>query len=263
MLTTDQSANPSHEVSSKLGAAEHTELCQLWSDLLTGQARILTAGTTADCHYFEIGPSPHARAARTLGASRNGWLMRALLGEAQKVIQADAAVSASTIATQLGNTLEALGLPRRSHRTPLLLVLLAHVVHGQLPAQHLHIMRRSTPTGDGWLVWSGRPELVLASQLSPGEVDVLLQLVAGQTYSEICRNRRTSPRTVANQIAAIYSKLKLSGRAQLLCYLAVVSGLNCSAPRHSRAASENDIVAKRVGASSELTARWLERSAGA
>jgi DNA-binding NarL/FixJ family response regulator len=41
-------------------------------------------------------------------------------------------------------------------------------------------------------------------------------LLEGCPYSEIARQRNTSVRTVANQVAAAFTRLHVSGRAQLL-----------------------------------------------
>jgi DNA-binding CsgD family transcriptional regulator len=222
MLTIHQAT--SDEVTPALGAFERGELCQLWHALLNGQARIATRGTTADCHYFEVDPNPGAPAANGEQDPRSTCLTRMLLGEAPKVLQAEIRVAASTIATRISDSLQAMGLQRRGHRTPLLLVVMAHAVHGKVPSQHVQIMRRSAPAGEGWLVWISRPELALAGCLSGGEMDVLVQLLAERNYAEIARHRRTSSRTIANQVASIYSKLEISGRAELLCYLVGVLG---------------------------------------
>jgi DNA-binding CsgD family transcriptional regulator len=226
MLITDQAT--SHGVTSEFGDPEHNELCQLWHELFAERARIVTAGTSADVHFFEIGPNVAGPRSEKRRAARSACLIRALLGESPKFLQADMGLSASTIATRIGDCLEALGLPRRGHRTPLLLVIMAHAMHGKLPSHHLQVMRRSLPSGEGWVIWCSRPELKLVNQLSPGELDVLNQLVAGKTYSEIARHRRTAERTIANQIAAVYAKLDLSGRPELLHHLA---GLVCSESR--------------------------------
>lgn len=244
MLTTHQATN--HDVTPELGALDHGEICQLWRALVVGQARIVARGTTVDCHYFEVEPNPDAPASGPeRNHSRGSCLSRMLLGEAPKVLQAEIRMSASTIATRISDRLEAMGLERRSHRTPLLLVLLVHAVHGVLPAEHVQIMRRSLPVGEGWLVWSTRPELTLTNCLSPGEMDVLVQLVAGRDYAEIARHRRRAARTIANQIANIYAKLELSGRTELLCHLAGVLGSE-SRRRAASAASHAPALAAAV-----------------
>jgi DNA-binding NarL/FixJ family response regulator len=52
--------------------------------------------------------------------------------------------------------------------------------------------------------------------LSPTEQLVFERLLAGDTNGEIAHSRRTSPRTVANQIAAIFRKLGVGSRRELV-----------------------------------------------
>ncbi|MEO8874604.1 MAG: LuxR C-terminal-related transcriptional regulator, partial [Polyangiaceae bacterium] len=69
---------------------------------------------------------------------------------------------------------------------------------------------------------SGDRELVLLSftprplpRLTEAERDVALALARGLTNAEIARTRNVSPRTVANQVAAIMKKLDVSSRVEL------------------------------------------------
>jgi DNA-binding CsgD family transcriptional regulator len=65
-----------------------------------------------------------------------------------------------------------------------------------------------------------RPELRLAAGLSDAETAVLGRLIEGETLPEIARSRSTSPRTVANQLGAVFRKLGISGRGAALGKLA-------------------------------------------
>lgn len=71
-----------------------------------------------------------------------------------------------------------------------------------------------------WMVLSypvARPSV--PAMLTSAEREVCVLLHAGLTQAEIGRCRSTSKRTVANQIAAIFRKLKVSSRAELLALL--------------------------------------------
>lgn len=59
-----------------------------------------------------------------------------------------------------------------------------------------------------------------ASRLTPAQLDVAHLLVTGRSQSQIAALRGVSPRTVANQVAAIYDRLRLGGRADLVAYMA-------------------------------------------
>jgi DNA-binding NarL/FixJ family response regulator len=58
--------------------------------------------------------------------------------------------------------------------------------------------------------------------LTPSERSVVQAVLAGRSNNEIAEARATAPRTVANQLAAIYRKLGISSRAELALW--------CSAP---------------------------------
>jgi DNA-binding CsgD family transcriptional regulator len=44
-------------------------------------------------------------------------------------------------------------------------------------------------------------------------------LVEGASYGEIARRRGTSTRTIANQITAVFRRMRVSGRSELLLRL--------------------------------------------
>lgn len=58
------------------------------------------------------------------------------------------------------------------------------------------------------------PEDALQS-LSPSEQQIVRSLLRGASYAQIASKRRTSVRTVANQVAALYKKLGISSRSEL------------------------------------------------
>ena len=44
-------------------------------------------------------------------------------------------------------------------------------------------------------------------------------LLEGRSHAEIARARRTSTRTIANQVSAIFRRLNISGRGELMSFL--------------------------------------------
>lgn len=69
---------------------------------------------------------------------------------------------------------------------------------------------------------SGEPEVVLLSFTPPGrerlteaERDVALAVARGLSNAAIATSRGRSPRTIANQVAAIMKKLGVSSRVEL------------------------------------------------
>jgi len=69
---------------------------------------------------------------------------------------------------------------------------------------------------DEFVLIAQRPDITLASSLSAAECDVVHALVEGKTYAEIAARRQRSKRTVANQLASIFRKLRVRGRAELV-----------------------------------------------
>ena len=60
----------------------------------------------------------------------------------------------------------------------------------------------------------GEPDLL--ARLAPAERDIVRGVLAGRSNAEIARARGTSPRTVANQLAALFRKLRVGSRAELV-----------------------------------------------
>ncbi len=195
-------------------------LSELWPALISGTARIVDSGATEAHHYIQfettIGPA-HRDACAKLTPHRIRLLERVLLGDPPKVIAIDLGCSTSSVAAAVNESLRAMGLG--SSRIPALLVLLLHASRGN---GHASIRLERTVDRDGGRQWvtCARPESYLEQTLSTGELDVVSLLIEGKRHQEIARHRRTSVRTVANQIANAYRKLGISGRMDLLCYLA-------------------------------------------
>jgi DNA-binding CsgD family transcriptional regulator len=64
-------------------------------------------------------------------------------------------------------------------------------------------------------VGGDNPSLDEAAPLTPSERDVVARVLRGQSNSAIARERGTSSRTVANQLAMIYAKLGVRSRREL------------------------------------------------
>lgn len=59
----------------------------------------------------------------------------------------------------------------------------------------------------------------LPDGLTQAEGEILEGLLAGEVNEDLARGRGTSTRTVANQVAAIFRKLGVSSRAELIALL--------------------------------------------
>jgi DNA-binding NarL/FixJ family response regulator len=63
------------------------------------------------------------------------------------------------------------------------------------------------------------PTLALPTELTKAERAVTDALLSGMRNAEIARARRTAVRTVATQVAAIFRKLGVTSRAELVALL--------------------------------------------
>ena len=59
----------------------------------------------------------------------------------------------------------------------------------------------------------------IPSSLTSSEREVVALLVAGLSTQEIAERRQRSYRTIANQLAAVYRKLRVAGRTELVARL--------------------------------------------
>jgi DNA-binding CsgD family transcriptional regulator len=66
--------------------------------------------------------------------------------------------------------------------------------------------------------------------VTPAEMSVVRDVICGKSNADIAWSRGTSARTVANQLASIYRKLKLTSRQELIALL------KCTPSKNARAA---------------------------
>ena len=155
---------------------------------------------------------------RKLNARRIVIFERILLGETPKVVAMDMGCSPSTIATCIGDCLRRLGLTGCSNRIPALLVFAFHALRGRARRSDLSV-DCLLGASRGVQMSSVRLELQIEDKVSTSELSVVALLIEGKSHAEIAEHRGTSVRTIANQLASAYRKLRVSGRMELLCYL--------------------------------------------
>jgi DNA-binding CsgD family transcriptional regulator len=92
---------------------------------------------------------------------------------------------------------------------------------GVAPLPPLDDLELHTLTIDGeqLAVLSYPVRVAAPASLTAAERDVVQRIVRGETNAEIARARRTSLRTVANQVAAVFEKLDVSSRRELVAKL--------------------------------------------
>lgn len=189
------------------------ESADIWSRLIRHQLEIVQTFATERREYMILrervgGPAP-------LSGRNLAIVEKVLVGVGRKVLSHDLGLASSTIAQILRSALSDMGLDCSPARAPSLLVKLAHEARGLATTATLMAAELIGPTMRYWVL-SDEIESPLLRKLSPAERAVLSQLLCGRSYADIAARRRTSYRTVANQVASGCQRLGVSGRFDLL-----------------------------------------------
>jgi DNA-binding CsgD family transcriptional regulator len=196
--------------SASCGGLEGQELlARSWCDLVAGRARVSRMYSDASRHYIELVAGNTQPRLRDLE-----FLVPVLLGRPQKVVAAEACCSTSSVATAAARCLHAMGVERHTRDVPMIVVMMAHAFHGRNALSGVNV-RCELADDVRTVISASRPEAELDHLLSPGEREVMRRRIEGFSYEDIARERNTSLRTVANQIASACSKLRISGRLAL------------------------------------------------
>lgn len=193
-------------------------LALLWRELVNGLCRVADDFFTDDRCYLMLKASEDVAASKIDGR-RLEILQAVLCGHGQKNVAIDMDLAPSTVALNARLALESLGVrckPSRAH--PLLMVA---AKSGSEPgaAQSATLSFVAHGTEQLRVVSLPRPDRRLFRILPPAELAVIRHLVEGMRYDEIASLRGTSTRTVANQITAVFRRVRASGRNELLLRL--------------------------------------------
>ncbi|MES1179175.1 MAG: helix-turn-helix transcriptional regulator [Myxococcales bacterium] len=195
------------------------DLAQLWHALCAGTWRFQEVFDSDSRCYAVIEPARAAKA-RPLRDRCLDILGRLLTGQSHKEVAFDLEVARSTVASAAQQGLLTMGLKRQGSRAPMLLAMAANAA---LRPRRVPVLARctrvGTDEGGSLLVSVERPDALLPAQLSLAEASVLRLLLSGATHAQIARQRATSCRTVANQLASTFRKLGVSGRGALTAHL--------------------------------------------
>jgi len=196
---------------------EQLNLALLWRELIGGSCKVVDGYFTVDRCLLLTRPSSGPPV--PLSPQRQRILEAVLVGGAQKVVAIDFAVSPSTIASQAQLALQELGLHDRPSRAHPLLVRAAKAEREGDSSVKAWVSFVTQGDARTRVLSVPRPEQAFANTLSCAEFAVVQCLVEGECYARIAERRGTSQRTVANQIASVFRRLHVSGRAQLLLRL--------------------------------------------
>jgi DNA-binding NarL/FixJ family response regulator len=195
-------------------AAEMIELAELWQELVDGRAIVADQFFTAEGCFIVL--EARASGLPERDRSRFDVLTAVLSGLRQKIVAIDRALAASTVATTARLALKTLGVTSKpSHAHPLLM-LAAHAASERSDEVAKTAVVGARAECQLRVVGVSRPERRLSGLLPAAELAVLYRMIEGASYAEIARERGTSTRTIANQVAAVYRRLHVSGRNELV-----------------------------------------------
>jgi len=145
---------------------------------------------------------------------------RMLDGTSPKVIADEFALSLPTISMRFSAAAKRLGLPSRVAAVPMCIAELRCADRLNSSATAAVYRIEDGGSRDLYLILP-RANAELAQTLSPAELEVCLLFLDGLSHRQIADYRHTSVRTTANQLAAVFRRLKVSGRLELLAHVAL------------------------------------------
>lgn len=194
---------------------ESSEFRLLWDALTSGEHKIVETFFDEHSSRFLLCRNDDRRRIG-LSPRRRRILRRALLEVDRKVVAAELGLAESTVHAILKQCLLFLGLSCAPGQVPALLVLAARAATDPTPTAGRWSRPRLPGSSALSIASAPRPEGVLRPLLSVAEYEVLTHLLEGKSYAQIAQLRRTAVRTVANQVAASFRLLEVSGRSHLL-----------------------------------------------
>jgi DNA-binding NarL/FixJ family response regulator len=188
-----------------------TDLAEIWRRLLNGEIRLVRVCCVQD-RCFATLEERHPRGS-PLSEATISVLERLLIGDALKVIAAEAEVQLSTVSQRCTTALRAIGGTSQPCKMPIFLSMAVQAARGlRLPPARVDGI---CPRTRRWVVSIPLPGATFKSRLTRCEWEVARLVIASKSHSQISRARGTSKRTVANQLAAAFKKLGISGQGEL------------------------------------------------
>lgn len=197
----------------------------IWASLLTGERTVVDAFCDSSRAYLVLRRTQLRGQPNTALASRCAeMLRRLLLGQSQKAISIDMSVTPSTVALSLSRCMERLGLTCRAQNLPLAVALVGQAAYQVIELGDVRSSAYESELERYDIVSMARPDLRLPTVLSSAEQAVTRQVIEGITHTDAAKSRGTSRRTIANQLSAIFRKLRVSGRFELMRTITAPAG---------------------------------------
>lgn len=177
----------------------------LWQGLVAGEWSLVEHWESGGRRYLAAYRNrPELRDPRALTPTESSMLTYLALGATNKDIEFALGLPAGTVSSSVTKILKKLRMKRRVDLAVL--------------ADPSRMERLDVTVADrevGVLTVNARPRGAAAGALSAVELEVASYATRGWSNQRIAVERQVSPRTVANQLRAVYEKLGISSRSQL------------------------------------------------
>jgi DNA-binding CsgD family transcriptional regulator len=188
------------------------ELGSVWRQLLVGNTLVRESDCRAGRLFLLVEKRPHPV---PIDPSHSSLLELVLQSPCPKALAIELGMAMSTLSSRCSGVLAAIGVKGRTACIPLILAMAAEAARGRaLPSAACETVATEDPS-PRQLISVPEPTEGLRGLLSPAEYQVARLAVLGLAYTEIAQARRSSTRTIANQLACVFKKLRLSGRIAL------------------------------------------------
>jgi DNA-binding NarL/FixJ family response regulator len=178
----------------------------LWQGLVAGEWSLVDHWESGGRRYLAAYRNrPELRDPRALTATESATLKYLALGATNKDIEFALGLPPGTVSSSVTKVLKKLGAKRRVD-----LAVLAD------PSRMDRLDIQIADEELGVLAVDARPRGAATEVLSMSELEVTSYVARGWSNARIAAERQVSPRTIANQLRAVYEKLGITSRSQLV-----------------------------------------------
>jgi DNA-binding NarL/FixJ family response regulator len=188
-----------------------------WSALWAGQWTVVDHLEGTPSHAIVCDPAPAGPTIPLLSRDEIELAVGRVRGVALKAMAADSGRSMTTVSNVLARVRRKLMLRSDAQ----LVLLLGSAGRGDVvaPPAGLRALVEGYGPDERLFLYYEWPSWRLPPTLSGAERTVVLDLLDGASRRDIAFSRGTSPRTVANQMASIFRKLRVGSRVELIAAL--------------------------------------------
>ena len=203
-------------VAADASATTEIGLALLWRQLARGTSRVVDGFLSQDRCYLVLSLKTEGAEATPIEARRMDILEAVLNAARQKNVAIDLDLAPSTVAMSARLALKSLGVNSKPSRAHPLLMLAVWAVNESAATFARYSTLVARDDRELSVIAVPRPDRCLGAELPSAELAVIRCLVEGLSHGEIARLRGTSTRTIANQIGAVFRRLHVSGRNELV-----------------------------------------------